>query len=620
METTSSPELLSSTSAGKLSGNVLITVISGDTEQTVHFDIKKDDNLLKSLQAGGMYVPAICGGRGTCGKCKVKVTRGNLEPSQADRDYFSEKDITEGWRLGCNARPEEDLRIIIPKSDEQSFQSLISFGTGNAEEAASGPAAQLDKVVLERNATSFARQMTGSQDTRLSLHTLTQIALCADMAAAKDAAPVGSEEALREPAVYLYRDKGAIVSVQGGLTAPVYGIGIDIGTTTIAIALIDLASGQIRDRFSTVNKQREFGADVISRMQRASKGELPLLTGSVRKQISVGIETLLATNAVRARDVCKVAVAGNTTMMHLLLGLSCATLGQFPFTPVTLDFVFCSFPELFEGDLSCDVAILPGISTYVGADITAGIYFSNMFKSREPELLMDIGTNGEIALAYGDKLLCTATAAGPAFEGGNIQWGTGSVPGAISSVQWQNGQFEIKTIGDHPPAGICGSGVVDMVNEGLKSGLIDYTGRFDKSVPETGIFLAKTADGQDINFCQKDVRELQLAKSAIRSGVDALIRHAGLSYDDIKNLFIAGGFGYNLNFSSGAGIGLISPELQPKVRLIGNSALGGAVRYLLQTDSEETLNAIAGRSEEYSLPEDSYFNEMFIENINFEED
>ncbi|AEF84592.1 ferredoxin [Treponema primitia ZAS-2] len=595
----------------------LITVVSGDTEQTIRFDIQKDDNLLKSLQVGGLYVPAICGGRGTCGKCKVKVTRGNLEPSQADRDYFSESDINDGWRLGCNARPGEDLRIIIPKSDEQSFESVISFGTGETEESATGPAAQTEKIALQRSATSFAHQLAGNQDKYLSLHSLTQIALCADMAAAKDAAPVGSEEAIREPAVYLYRDKGAIVSVQSG-PEPVYGIGIDIGTTTIAIALVDLVTGRIRDRFSTVNKQRAFGADVISRMQRASKGDLSLLTGSVRKQISVGIETLLATNTIRARDVCKVAVAGNTTMMHLLLGLSCATLGQFPFTPVTLNFVFCSFPELFEGDLSCQVAILPGISTYVGADITAGIYFSNMYKSREPELLMDIGTNGEMALMVSGKLLCTATAAGPAFEGGNIQWGTGSVPGAISSVVWQNGQFELKTIGNRPPGGICGSGVVDLVNEGLKSSLIEPSGRFDKSVPKTGIFLAKTVDGQDINFCQKDVRELQLAKSAVRSGVDALIRHAGLSYGDIKNLFVAGGFGYNLNFSSGAGIGLIPPELQPKVRLIGNSALGGTVRYLLEGDSEETLNAIVGLSEEYSLPEDSYFNEMFIENINFE--
>jgi uncharacterized 2Fe-2S/4Fe-4S cluster protein (DUF4445 family) len=255
----------------------------------------------------------------------------------------------------------------------------------------------------------------------------------------------------------------------------------------------------------------------------------------------------------------------------------------------------------------------------VGADITAGIFFTDTYKSADPTLLMDIGTNGEMALMVSGKLLCTATAAGPAFEGGNIQWGTGSIPGAISQVAWRDGKFEIKTIGNGPPAGICGSGVVDAVYEGLRSGQIESNGRLNKLVPKSGIFLAKTADGQDINFCQKDVRELQLAKSAIRSGLDALIRHAGLSYNDVKTLYIAGGFGYNLNFNSGVGIGLIPRELHDKIQLIGNSSLGGAVRYLMDRRSEETINAIVGMADEYSLPKDSYFNEMFVANIGFDD-
>jgi uncharacterized 2Fe-2S/4Fe-4S cluster protein (DUF4445 family) len=161
--------------------------------------------------------------------------------------------------------------------------------------------------------------------------------------------------------------------------------------------------------------------------------------------------------------------------------------------------------------------------------------------------------------------------------------------------------------------------VVDTVCEGLKSGLIQPNGRFNTTVPEGGIFLAKTPDGQDINFCQKDVRELQLAKSAIRSGLDALINHAGLSYDDIKTLYIAGGFGFNLNFNSGVGIGLIPRDLHSKIKLIGNSSLGGAVRYLTDRRSEESIEAILGIAGEYSLPQDVQFNEMFLDNIGFDE-
>ncbi|WP_010261770.1 ASKHA domain-containing protein [Treponema primitia] len=590
-----------------------ITVQLADKNQII--PLTEGSDLLSALRSAGVYVPAICGGRGTCGKCRIKVISGNLEPQPADLTFFSPADIKAGFRLACNTLPREDISILIPDTGEQSFHALNSFDLGSIGVS---NAIAPQRVILERSPLSFARQLAESRAGRISLKELTEISRCADMAAAVAAAPVpanGSPAPVNE--VWLYHDKGTILAVRDKPNE-IYGIAIDIGTTTIALALVDLQKGTIKGRVSMVNKQREFGADVISRIQRANKGDLSLLSGSVRAQISAGIKELCRDAGIASADVCKVAVAANTTMLHLLLALSCNTLGTFPFTPVTLDFVTCTFGELFEGDLSCDITILPGISTYVGADISAGIYFTEMYTSPEPSLLMDIGTNGEMVLAFDGKLLCAATAAGPAFEGGNIQWGTGSVPGAISSVKYRDGKFDIKTIADSPPVGICGSGVVDVIWESLKNGLIQESGRFDKTVPASGLFLAQTKDGQDINFCQKDIRELQLAKSAICSGIDAMVRHTGLTYADIKNVYIAGGFGYNLNFSSGAGIGLIPPPLQPKIKLIGNSALGGTVKYLLQRDSVEAMNTIIALASEYSLPEDSYFNTIFIENINFE--
>jgi uncharacterized 2Fe-2S/4Fe-4S cluster protein (DUF4445 family) len=419
----------------------------------------------------------------------------------------------------------------------------------------------------------------------------------------------------------VYRDKGGIVNISEK-PAELFGIAVDIGTTTLAMALVELRSGQVRKRYSAVNKQRESGGDVISRMRRANAGDLPLLSGSIRRQISEGSFFLCTAAGVDPGDICRMGIAGNTTMIHLLLALSCANLGQVPFTPVTLDMITFKYREVFEGGLFCPVYVLPGICTYVGADISAGILFTCLHTKKEPVAFMDIGTNGEMALAVGEKILCTATAAGPAFEGGNIGWGAGSVPGAISKVTFKDGRFLVSTIGEKAPVGICGSGVVDIAACGLESGRILPSGRFNKEYKneftENGIFLAKHADGRDICFSQKDVRELQLAKSAISSGLDALVHHAGLSYDEIKTLYIAGGFGFNLKLAGAARIGLIPPALVPKVTLVGNSSLGGVVKFLLDSSSEREFEKIIPMAEEFDLPGDDYFNAIFIKNVNFE--
>jgi uncharacterized 2Fe-2S/4Fe-4S cluster protein (DUF4445 family) len=525
------------------------------------------------------------------------LTAGELEPSTADRACFSAAELDAGFRLACSARPAASITVAIPKDAEGEFHAVDSFDARDQRVNA------LDREDFspKKQALSFARQVAGDRGGDLSLDELGRIALLAESG---------------DDAVSVYWDRGRVAAVTRGKEG-VYGIAVDIGTTTLALALVDLESGEIKRRLSVVNKQREFGADVISRMERAGKGDLSRMSGIVRAQIALGAETLCREQGISEKAVVKFAIAGNTTMIHVLLKLSCASLGVVPFTPVTLDFVRCAYRDLFEGDFSCPVVILPGISTYVGADISAGLFFTELHRSTEPAFFMDIGTNGEMALMKDGKLLCAATAAGPAFEGGNILWGTGSVPGAISRVSYRGGVFDIKTIGDKPPAGICGSAVIDLVYHGLRNDFIESSGKFAAGVGD--LVLAKNPEGEDIKFIQKDVRELQLAKSAVRSGMEALLRHTGTSYSAIKTLYIAGGFGFNLNIESGVGIGLIPRELAPRVSLTGNSALGGAVKYLLERGAEETLKEIIGLSREYSLPADRCFNQIFIENIEFDE-
>jgi uncharacterized 2Fe-2S/4Fe-4S cluster protein (DUF4445 family) len=604
-----------------------ITVIAGENK-VQKISVPAKTGLFMALRSAGVYLPAICGGRGTCGKCRLRVKAGGLPVSAADEACFSRTELSEGWRLACTAFPTGDITVQIPESGEEQFSAVDSF-----EQTEPAPCRSGEMFNPPKSPQSFAVQLAdaGLTDDGGQPDPGGQ----PDRGGLPDGGPPGRGvlfSELREIAklagptpeggFYLYRDRGRIIRV-GASAEPLYAAAIDIGTTTLGFVLADMRTGNIVGRFSAVNRQREFGGDVISRIQRANNGELPLLSRCVRKQIAEGIAALCAESAVEARDLCKIAITGNTAMLHLLLGLSCETLGKTPFTPITLDTVFLNYREIFEGEPSslsvpfCETTVLPGISTYVGADIASGLLFAELYKS-EAAAFMDIGTNGEIALAHNGKILCTATAAGPAFEGGNILWGTGSVPGAISGVQFRDGVFEVDVIGNKPPVGICGSGVVDMVYQGLKHGYIQPSGRFSEKVQRNEIVLATAPDGRDIVFCQKDVRELQLGKSAIRSGFDALLNYAGLGYDDIQTLYIAGGFGFNLNMESAVGIGLIPQALLPKVLLIGNSALGGTVKYLLNSEHDETLRLIIEKSEAFSLPEDKYFNANFISNINFE--
>ena len=519
--------------------------------------ISSKGNLLESLRAEGCYVPAVCGGKGSCGKCAVRLVSGSLPISDADRACFSQLELDGGWRLACTAFPNEAVSVEIPGTGDQQF-SIVS---------------------------DFCNDITCCSTDSLEFH--------------------GDKEDLR---------------TKNANSDSRYGIAVDIGTTTICMALVDITRQKAIANYVAVNRQREFGGDVISRIQSANNGNLLRLSESVRGQIQDGVAGLAAQTGIKAGCIEKMVIAGNTTMIHLLLCLDCHALGQAPFSPVMLELRKLPCREIFTGELSCDMVILPGISAYVGADICAGLFFTMMHAEQAPAILLDIGTNGEMVLAHNGKILCAATAAGPAFEGGNIRWGTGSVPGAIDHVQCTDGAFSVTTIDGKPPVGICGSGVIETAYQGLANGLILASGRLTGGA----LSLAKAPDGRDIAFCQKDVRELQLAKSAIRSGLDALLHHAGLGYGDIQTLYIAGGFGFHLNLECAAGIGLLPAPLLPKVSVLGNSALGGAVQYLLNSalagagGCDAALAEIVAQAREFNLGDDGYFKSHFIQNLDFD--
>lgn len=398
-------------------------------------------------------------------------------------------------------------------------------------------------------------------------------------------------------------------------------LGIDIGTTTIAMALADAVTGQILDEYLTINKQRMYGADVISRIQASVDGKGDELKCCIRKDLWKGIDELCGKSKVIPKEII---IGANTTMIHLLMGYPCNTLGVAPFTPYNIDEINGSAEDILgisepavEALYQVPVRILPGISTFVGADIVADMLVCNMAESKKVSMLIDFGTNGEMAVGNRERILVTSAAAGPAFEGGNITHGTGSVPGAVCGVWICGNEIRLKTIRDEAPTGICGTGTIEIIYELLKSELLDETGYME----DEELVLAVKPDGSNLSFFQKDVRELQLAKSAIRAGVETLLLRYGIKAEDVDTVYLAGGFGYHINVAKAVGIGLLPESFADKIKIIGNGSLLGALLCGKQ-EAKNTCVAMIDRirevSSEVGLAMDADFNELYMKYMFFE--
>ena len=373
-------------------------------------------------------------------------------------------------------------------------------------------------------------------------------------------------------------------------------VAIDIGTTTLVAALLDPGRRKIIKAVTGVNHQRSFGADVISRIQAANQGN----GAELKELIHSDIKNLLSSLGVD--ETVPEIISANTTMQHLWQGLSCETLGVAPYTPVNIS---C---RTIDG-----CTLLPGISTYVGADIVSGIVAAKMDQSEKPCILIDLGTNGEMAIGNRDKIMVASTAAGPAFEGGNISCGTAGIPGAISGITIERGAIKYETIGGLTPVGLCGSGVVEIVYELLKEELIDDTGLLDDAVDEDGFRIA-----YQVFFTQKDIREVQLAKAAIRAGLETLLQAYGIGYDQVDTLYLAGGFGLKINLEKACAIGLLPRKLLNRTKAVGNTSLKGAALYAFDEGIRDRFIRVASSSEEVSLADSGVFQEKYMEQMYFE--
>ena len=367
------------------------------------------------------------------------------------------------------------------------------------------------------------------------------------------------------------------------------GVAIDIGTTTIAVVRFE--NGKAAAEKTELNAQRRFGADVLSRIEAANRGRGAELQAVIEYQLRKMI------NDVGGAELPAV-IAANTTMISLYMGWDCTGLGLYPFKAHCLDTV--------QKD---NITVTGGISAFVGGDITSGLYMCGFAESEEINLFVDLGTNGEMAIGNRHRILCTSTAAGPAFEGGRISCGTGSVEGAICSVDLKNNRIE--TIGNKPPCGICGSGITELVSELLDNGYCDSTGRFKERYSD-GVTIT-----EGVIFTQQDMREFQTAKAAVRAGIELLIEEYGAREADIKHVYIAGGFGKRLNIEKACRIGLLPHRLRGRYKAVGNSSLGGAAKLLENRSGFYAIDELKAAAHDFCLAENRRFAEEFVKYMNF---
>ncbi len=433
-----------------------------------------------------------------------------------------------------------------------------------------------------------------------------------------------------------YRDDHWLITGVGdALTAHPLGAAVDIGTTTVAVLLVDLIDGRILARSADFNAQIHFGEDVVTRMNLCATD--PAMVGQLQQAVAgQTLQTLLTRALVTAKASAEqlrcIALAGNTTMLHLFCGVDPSPMGTVPFRPVFLDHRALPATAVglaWRGVGDATLHLLPGAAAYVGADLTAGTFASGLIYDEGPSLLVDVGTNGEIILKHGDRLLGCATAAGPAFEGAGLANGIRAGDGAISHIQVDASAPAVRTevIGSAAPIGICGSAYVDLLAEARRTGLISRTGRFDRDQVSKmgGLFVqnkygialrvARGQGGQDILASELDLARLLQSKAAIAAGLLTLLHRAGLQPRDIRRVYLAGGFGMHIHVPNAIACGLLPGFTAEQVQVVGNTSLAGAYLALLDSGVLDELARISRRMDVIELNLEPGFEDCFIDQL-----
>ena len=583
----------------------------------------------------GLPIDSTCGAKGTCGKCKVRILRGHNGATAADRRVFTEAELADGWRLSCRSEAQGDVVCEVPRLMGNPKAALMGFDR---------------HVILNANVHKIPLTLTPPtlEDQR------------SDFSRIRDAlAPEGYEveaslTTLRQLPGVLRKSQWQVTAVvvghelvsveEGDSRGRAYGLAFDIGTTTVVGMLLDLNSGAPVAVRSALNGQAVHGADVISRISYTMLNEdgLSLLNEVILRTLNGLIAQLLEEGQVAPHEVYEVVTAGNATMQHLFLGVDPEAIGLEPFIPVVEDMAQASAQQVgLEILPQAQVHCLPYLGAYVGADLVAGLLATGLAQNEGVRLLVDVGTNGEIILGSAERTVATAAPAGPAFEGAQIQDGMRASEGAIEAVAITKDGISLQVIGDLPPIGLCGSGLLDAVAQLRLCGLMLPSGRFVKAeeaaqlVPpdlaqriitdEEGrrsfvlAWAEEAGGGKSIVLTQRDVRELQFAKGSIAGGIDVVMQELGVGAEELVEIYLAGSFGSYINPQSARIIGLVPPAPVERIKAVGNAAGEGAKIALLSFRERQVAQSLPHIVEYHELSGRGDFNDSFLAVLQFPE-
>jgi uncharacterized 2Fe-2S/4Fe-4S cluster protein (DUF4445 family) len=557
------------------------------------------------IQKAGIHLSVYCDRKGLCGKCFVEIIEGKIPaPSEHEQYLIDQKEHPPNYRLACIHRIKGNMRIKVP--EESILKEAVVLTTGLRSSVPVHPAVKKIHLLLRRPEIASPFSLMEILERHLK-----QKRLLAPARLMRNMNRI-LEKNNYDVTLVTYKDKELLDIEPQNRQALAYGLAIDIGTTTLVLELLNLITGETMGILTSLNSQSIRGSDVVSRISYAFKDKKRLnkLRDQIREDINSMIEELLKKTKIDPANVYDIVVAGNTAMNHFFLGLPVDTLALAPYNSVFSCLAEISSRELgFHVNTNAKVYVAPNIKSFVGGDISAGLTASDLAHKKGVYLFIDLGTNGEIVLKTEKNIIATSTAAGPAFEGMKISCGMLALPGAIYKAKFAD-RLRTYTLGKMPARGICGTGLIDLIAIFLEQGKLSPSGKIQNKIKK---IIVK----DKIFISQNDIREMQLACAAIKTGIKMMLEEHHLTKDQLDGIYIAGAFGNYLNIKNSMKIGLLPPIDEDKIIFIGNASLAGAKNLLVSAESRKNVENLVRKIRFVSLASRPSFQQIFLEALAF---